>query len=78
MGYLNGRGKTRFVMIQGVCAIFLVKIPYLYLATYVMEPNLFNMGLGLVFSALFSLIVCLTYFLIFKHKEKHITEIDHN
>lgn len=70
MGYLNGRGKTRFVMIQGLCAIFLVKIPYLYLATYVMEPNLFNMGLALVFSALFSLIACLIYFFIFKHKEK--------
>ncbi len=69
MGYLNGKGKTRFVMIQGLCAIFLVKIPYLYLATYVMDPNLFNIGLGLVFSALFSLIICLIYFLIDKRKE---------
>ncbi len=71
MGYLNGRGKTQFVMIQGLCAIFLVKIPYLYLATYVMEPNLFNIGLALVFSALFSLIVCLIYFIIFKYKENN-------
>jgi putative MATE family efflux protein len=70
MGYLNGRGKTKFVMIQGLCAIFLVKLPYLYFATYVMEPNLFNMGLALVFSALFSLIICLIYFLIFKHKKR--------
>ena len=70
MGYLNGRGKTRFVMIQGLCAIFIVKIPYLYLATYVMKPNLFNIGLALVFSALFSLILCLIYFFVLKYKEK--------
>lgn len=29
-GYYNGLGKTFFVMAQGLCAIFLVKIPYVF------------------------------------------------
>lgn len=69
-GFLNGYSKTTFIMIQTLLSIFLVKIPYCYLATYVMSPNLFNIGLGLVFAALFSLILLFAYFLVFNKKQK--------
>lgn len=69
-GYFNGLGKTTFVMIQGLFAIFLVKIPYAWFASRQAIPRLFQIGLSTVFAALFTLIICLIYYLICKGKFK--------
>lgn len=61
-GYFNGRGQTTFVMFQGLCAIFLVKIPYAWMASMQENPRLFQIGLSTAFAALFTLAVCLAYF----------------
>lgn len=61
-GYFNGLGKTTFVMIQGLCTIFLVKIPYAYFASQRPNPQLFDIGLSTAFAALFTLAVCLIYY----------------
>ena len=61
-GYFNGLGRTRFVMAQGLCSIFLVKIPYAWWASRRAEPELFQIGLSAVWAALFSLAVCLFYY----------------
>lgn len=61
-GYFNGLGRTRFVMVQGLCSIFLVKIPYAWWASRQAEPELFQIGLSTVWAALFSLVVCLIYY----------------
>lgn len=61
-GYFNGMGQTTFVMIQGLCAIFLVKIPYAWIASTQANPQLFQIGLSTAFAALFTLVVCLAYF----------------
>ncbi|MDO4664580.1 MAG: MATE family efflux transporter [Erysipelotrichaceae bacterium] len=67
-GYFNGFGKTTFVMIQGLCAIFLVKIPYAWLASQQVHPQLFQIGLSMAFAAIFTLITCLIYFFLFTKK----------
>lgn len=61
-GYFNGLGRTRLVMVQGLCSIFLVKIPYAWWASRQAEPELFQIGLSTVWAALFSLVVCLIYY----------------
>lgn len=62
-GYFNGLGKTTFVMIQGLCAIFLVKIPYAYFASHKPDPQLFDIGLSTAYAAIFTLAVCLIYYI---------------
>lgn len=52
-GYFNGLGKTAFVMLQGLCAIFLVKIPYAYFAGQKPDPQLFDIGLSTAYAAVF-------------------------
>ena len=61
-GYFNGCGKTGFVMLQGLGAIFLVKIPYAYYASQKAVPQLFDIGLSTAYAALFTLAVCLIYY----------------
>ncbi len=60
-GYFNGLGKTAFVMLQGLCAIFLVKLPYAYFASQKSSPRLFDIGLSTAFAAIFTLAACLAY-----------------
>lgn len=69
-GYFNGLGKTRFVMLQGLVAIFLVKIPYTYYQSMKPEPELFKIGLSTAYAALFTLSVSLIYYLVFKRQKK--------
>lgn len=57
-GYFNGVGRTAFVMVQGLCAIFLVRIPYAWLASRRPEPRLFQIGLSAAWAAVFTLAVC--------------------
>lgn len=66
-GYFNGLGRTTFVMLQGLCAIFFVKIPYAYFASQKPEPKLFDIGLSTAYAALFTLTVCLIYY-VYSHR----------
>lgn len=67
-GYFNGLGRTAFVMLQGLCAIFLVKIPYAYFASKKPDPQLFDIGLSTAYAAVFTLTVCLIYYL-YSHRK---------
>ena len=62
-GYFNGIGKSTFVMIQGLCANFLIKVPYAYFALHFMEDKLFQIGFANVYGALFILFICLIYYI---------------
>lgn len=63
IGYFNGMGKTRFVMIQGITSIILVRIPYAYFASKAPNPTLFNIGLSAAWTAIFTLTVCILYYI---------------
>lgn len=67
-GYFNGIGKTAFVMAQGLCAIFLVKLPYAWFASHKAIPQLFDIGLSTAYAAMFTLAACLIYYLLLHRK----------
>lgn len=67
-GYFNGLGKSTFVMLQGLCAIFLVKIPYAYFASRKPVPKLFDIGLSTANAAVFTLTACLIYYFYSRRK----------
>lgn len=61
MGYYNGLGRTSFVMLQGVSAAFLIRIPVAYLMRkYV--GKLFFIGLGIPFSTVYQIAICFIYY----------------
>lgn len=63
-GYFNGLGKTTFVMMQGLFAIFIVKIPFAYFASIQQNPKLFHIGLSTVMAAVSTLFICICYYVI--------------
>ena len=81
-GYFNGIGKTTFVMVQGLLSAFLIRIPYAYFASKAENPNLFNIGMSTAWTAIFTLIVCLVYYLIlekeniFKNKDQEVYRVE--
>lgn len=69
-GYYNGLGKTAFVMAQGLCAIFLVKIPYAWFASNQQNPQLFQIGMSTAYAAIFTLVICIFYYIYTNRKSK--------
>lgn len=68
-GYFNGVGRTTFVMVQGLCSIFLVKIPFAYYASMKAEPVLFEIGFASALAAIFTFVVAFAYYFVVKNKD---------
>ena len=68
-GFFNGVGLTTFVMIQGLLSIFLVKIPYAWFASTRENVSLFQIGLSTVFAAVFTLLLCVLYYIHCKKRD---------
>lgn len=62
MGFFNGCGKTVFVMIQGIIAAFLVRIPFSYFMSRLEGATMFEIGLASPVATACSIIICLIYF----------------
>lgn len=58
IGYFNGVQKTTFVMIQGVCGAFLVRIPVAFLMQRFANGSLFLIGLATPCSTIMQIIMC--------------------
>ena len=69
-GYFNGIGKTTIVMVRGVLAAILVRIPYAYYASSRPDSSLFQIGLSTAFAAIFMLVFCCIEYIIRKKKKK--------
>ena len=69
-GYFNGVERTTFVMVQGLLSIFLVKIPYAWFASTRPEPSLFQIGMSTAWAAIFTLLLCVWYYIHCSGKEK--------
>lgn len=69
MGYFNGCGKSLFVMIQGFLAAFLVRIPYSYFMSRTEGASMLDIGFASPIATSFSIILCLTYFVIYIKKQ---------
>ena len=70
-GYFNGVERTTFVMVQGLLSIFLVKIPYAWFASTRPEPSLFQIGMSTAWAAIFTLLLCVWYYIHCSGKEKY-------
>ena len=71
-GYFNGLGKTQLVMIRGMAAALLVRIPYAYFASIKASTSLFNIGLSTSFAALFILVFCILEYVVRKHRSRQL------
>ena len=58
-------------MAQGLCAIFLVRIPYAYFASRKPDPSLFQIGMSAAVAAAFTLLACAFYYVRENVKDKH-------
>ena len=65
IGFFNGLGRTRFVMLQGIVGAFLVRVPLSYLMSRITPPSLVYIGLATPASTLVQVILCgIAFFLI--------------
>lgn len=60
IGFYNGLGRTGFVMLQGICAAFLIRIPVAYYMS-VKVGKLFFIGLSVPCSTIVQITVCFLY-----------------
>lgn len=75
VGYFNGRGKTMFVMIQGIIGAFCVRIPVSFLMSQIKPVSLFAVGLATPCSSMIQIILCLSYFYYLTKRNKSIEQL---
>jgi Na+-driven multidrug efflux pump len=77
IGFFNGLGMTRFVMIQGIIGAFLVRIPVAFLMSRQVPVSMFHIGLATPCSTIIQVILCLIWFRMQnrKYAEMESTEI---
>jgi len=61
-GYFNGRGKTTFVMLQGILSAFCIRIPVSYIMSRQVPLSLFKVGLATPASTFVQVILCIIYY----------------
>ena len=71
IGYYNGLGMTRFVMLQGVVSAFGVRVPVSWIMSRQPDPSLFHIGLATPCSSALQIVLCLAYM---RYIKKHIPE----
>ena len=62
IGFFNGIGMTRFVMIQGIVGSFLVRIPVAFLMSREDPVSMFHIGLATPCSTVLQVLLCLGCF----------------
>ena len=70
VGYFNGIGSTRFVMIQGILGAFGIRVPLAFLFSSRPGATLFTIGLATPSSTIVQVVLCIIWFLVEKRKEK--------
>ncbi len=70
IGFFNGLGKTRFVMIQGILGAFLVHIPVAFLMSRQIPVSMFHVGLVTPCSTVVQVVLCLVRFRLSDRKYK--------
>lgn len=74
VGFYNGIGKTKFVMIQGICGAFMVRVPLSFVFSKMTPISLFRIGLATPSSTIIQIIFCFIVLMIVRRewKEKDI------
>ncbi|MEG1662882.1 MAG: MATE family efflux transporter [Clostridia bacterium] len=71
MGYFNGRGKTIFVMAQGIVVAFGVRIPLSYAFTTMENWTMYQIGTAVPISTIVSLVCCIAIFVWIQYSIKY-------
>jgi putative MATE family efflux protein len=59
IGFYNGVGMTKFVMIQGILGAFCIRVPVSWLMSRQVPPSLFHIGLATPCSTSVQIVLCL-------------------
>ena len=70
IGFFNGLGETGFVMVQGIAAAFLIRIPVAWWMSR-STGRLFYIGLGIPCATVAQIIAC---FVFYAHKRRSMRE----
>ena len=75
LGYFNGIGKTTFVMLEGIIASFVVRIPLCYFLSRLPDTSLFIIGLAVPISTASSILMCVVYYIFVRKKRLAMYEL---
>lgn len=64
IGYFNGRGKTFFVMLQGIIGAILIRVPIVIVVNNIAGSTLFHIGLATPASTVIQIIMCIIYMIL--------------
>ena len=68
LGYFNGKGKTSFVLAEGLFTSFLVRIPFSFYFSTLAENTLFMIALAVPISSFVGLFLSVSYYFVLKKK----------
>ena len=68
IGFFNGVGMTRFVMVQGIIGAFLIRIPVSFFMSKLTPVSLFKIGLATPCSTVIQIILCTISFILCNKK----------
>lgn len=71
IGFFNGAGRTKFVMIQGIVGAFCVRVPVCYIIHHFFPDSIFYLSLATPCSTFTQILICFVYFKIFNKKVKY-------
>ena len=69
MGYYNGIERTRFVMLQGICGAFCIRIPVVFLMQRFGGGSLFLIGLATPCSTVVQIVLCFIEYALLRRQE---------
>ena len=70
IGYFNGSGHTKLVMVQGIMGAFLVRIPVSYYMSKLPNTSLFKIALATPCSTILQIILCTCIYIYLLKREK--------
>ncbi len=74
-GYFNGRGKTTFVMAQGIFSAFFIRIPVSFIMSRMVPLSLFKVGLATPAATLTQIVMCVIYYRILEKSSAGTIEV---
>ena len=77
IGFFNGLGETGFVMVQGLAAAFLVRIPVAWWMSRA-TGRLFFIGLGVPCATLVQILACFLFYAHIRKKERRIAHAEND
>jgi Na+-driven multidrug efflux pump len=70
IGFFNGLGMTRFVMLQGIIGAFCVRIPVAFFMSREVPVSMFHMGLATPCATIIQVIMCVICYHLANRKYK--------